>query len=90
MNLDEIVSLIKVRDYIANSLNNNTVDRPTLSELGGMLLLIDRKIIGILKEPEFKQYINYGSVRKVLVENRQITSGVFDEANQIKSGLKSK
>jgi hypothetical protein len=88
MNLDELTSLITVRDYVANSLNNNSVDRKTLSELGGMLLLLDKKIFGLLKKDDFKKYIDFADVRQAIVDNRKITSGVFDEANKIKSGIK--
>lgn len=87
MDLSEIISLIKVRDYINQSLGNNTVDRPTLSELGNMLLLIDKKIINTLKGPQFKEYLDYSNIKKVLIDTRTITSGVFDEANKIKSGI---
>jgi hypothetical protein len=86
MNLDELTSLIKVRDYIANSLNNNSIDRKTLSELGKMLLLTDQKILNLLNTNQFKSYIDYDSAAKVIAENRRITSGVFDEANRIKAG----
>lgn len=88
MKLDEINSLITVRNYVNQTLNNNAIDRPTLSELGETLLLLDNKIIKMLKEPEFKEYIDFGSIKKVLKDTRQITSGVFDEANRIKAGLK--
>lgn len=86
MDLSAITDLIKVRDYIANSLNNNSIDRKTLSELGKMLLLTDQKILNMLNTDKFKDYIDYANANKAIAENRRITSGVFDEANRIKAG----
>lgn len=81
MDLKEVIDLIAIRGYIINSINNNpSIDRPTLSELNGMLLLTDRKILGILKDKEFKDYIGYQGVREVIEEAAKISN--------IKSGLK--
>ncbi len=80
MNLDEINSLIKVREYVVISLNNGSIDRATVSELNGMLILIDRKIIDLLKSQEFKEYIGYRDVRKAIEEVAKITN--------IKSGMR--
>lgn len=90
MKLDELTSLIQIRDYLASSQNNGSIDRKTLGEMSAMLLLIDKKIIKILQSPEFKDYVDYGSARQALIESRQLNNGVFEEANRIKSGLKSK
>ena len=81
MDLKEMIDLIAIRGYIMNTINNNpSIDRPTLSELNGMLLLTDRKILDILKGKEFKNYIGYQGVREVIEEAAKISN--------IKSGLK--
>lgn len=80
MDLKEIIDLINVRNYIYNSLNNHTIDRPTVTELNGMLILIDKKIIDLLKGSEFKLYIGYQGVKQA-IEN-------VVRLNNIKSGLK--
>ena len=81
MELQELIDLISVRNYIANTINNNpSIDRPTLSELNGMLILSDRKILEILKGKEFKDYIGYQGVREAIEEVAKL--------NNIKSGLK--
>lgn len=84
MDLSEAMSLITIRDYIIKNVDSTTLDKATVSELNKMVLLVDRKIVEILRSTEFKSYINYSSVNKVLAETHKITHGVFDEAAQIK------
>lgn len=81
MDFQELNDLISVRNYVASTINNNPIiDRPTLSELNGMLLLMDRKILAVLKGKEFKDYIGYQGVREVIEDAARL--------NNIKSGLK--
>lgn len=80
MDLKEIVDLIAIRDYVVNSSSNPTVDRATVRELNGILLLLDKKIIEILKEQPFKEYIGYADVKSVIETAAKLTN--------IKSGLK--
>lgn len=80
MDLKEIIDLINVRNYIHSSLNNHTIDRPTVTELNGMLILIDKKIINSLKDPKFKLYIGYQGVKQAIEDVVRL--------NNIKSGLK--
>jgi hypothetical protein len=81
MEFKELIDLISIRNYVAGTINNNpSIDRPTLSELNGMLILTDRKIIEVLKGKEFKDYIGYQGVREAIEEVAKL--------NNIKSGLK--
>ena len=80
MDLRELVDLITIRQYVVNSTANPAIDRSTVNFMTGSLLLIDKKIIGLLKSNEFKEYINYGDVQQAKIEAAQITN--------IKSGLK--
>jgi len=80
MELKELVDLITIRAYVVNSSSNPTVDRGTVKELNGILLLLDKKIIDILKDVEFKEYIGYSDVRSVIETAARLTN--------IKSGLK--
>ena len=83
MNYQEILNLISIRNYIANMINNsNIIDRATVSELNGTLILIDKKIIEMLKSQEFKSYIGYQEVRQAIEEVAKL--------NNIKSGLNKK
>jgi len=84
MKLDQITSLIQIRNFIVESSNNNNIDRTTLNELNAMQFLIDKKIIGLMKEEEFKNYIEYSSSKDVLNEVRKLNSHVFEEANKRK------
>jgi len=80
MNLKELTDLMDVRQYVVNSTANPTIDRETVKYMNGLLIMLDNKIIGILKSDEFKEYVNYKDVRKAIEEVARITN--------IKSGLK--
>lgn len=80
MELKELTELIAVRQYVVNSTANPTIDRETVSYMNGLLILIDRKIVSLLKGDDFKKYIDYQNVRQAIEEVAKITN--------IKSGLK--
>lgn len=79
MDLTEVMSLIKVRGYVVNSIALPTIGRATVAELNGILLLLDKKIIEILTGPNFKDYIGYKDVQKAKEDAARITN--------IRSGL---
>lgn len=74
MDLQELTDLIKIRDYVVNSRALPTIDRKTVNELDGMLLLLDKKIIGILTSDEFKEYIDYKNVQQAKEAAVRITN----------------
>jgi hypothetical protein len=80
MNLKELTDLIAIRQYVVNSTANPAIDRETVNYMNGSLIMIDRKIIALLKSDDFKEYIDYKDVRKAIEEVARITN--------IKSGLK--
>lgn len=80
--LQELVDLIKVRDYVVNATGNPTIDRATVSYINGALIMLDKKIIGMLSSSEFKAYIDYGNVKQTIQEVANITN--------IKSSLNNK
>jgi len=79
MDLTEINSLISIRQYVINSLSNPAIDRSTVNTMNGMLILIDNKIIKMLQDESFKEYIGYKDVKKAIEEVARITN--------IKSGI---
>ena len=79
MELKEITDLIKIRDYVCNTVNNSHIDRSTVSVMNGMLLLLDNKILKLLQSEEFKDYVEYKDVKKAIADVARITN--------IKSGL---
>lgn len=82
MNLKELTDLISIRQYVSNSIGNASIDRATVHYMSNTLLLLDKKIIDLLKSSEFKEYINYNDVGSVV---RQAA-----ELSNIKSGIKHK
>lgn len=79
MDLKELTDLINIRQYVVNSTANPAIDRGTVSYMNGVLLMLDKKIMGLLQSDEFKDYIDYKDVRKAIEEVAAITN--------IKSGL---
>jgi hypothetical protein len=80
MDFTEINNLINIRNYITTIINSPNIDRPTVSELSGILLLSDKKIVDILKSSEFKEYIGYKNVKKTIedvVRLNNIRSGII-------------
>ena len=63
MDFEELIQLITIRQYVVNATALPAIDRKTVSELNGMLLLLDEKIIGFLTGADFKDYIGYKDVR---------------------------
>lgn len=76
----EVVDLIAIRQYVVNSTGNPTLDRAAVNYMNGALILIDKKILSLLQSDSFKEYINYGDVRKAIEDVARITN--------IKSSLK--
>jgi hypothetical protein len=79
MNLKELTDLIAIRQYVVNATANPAIDRATVTHMNNTLLLLDKKIIGLLQSEAFKEYINYADVRKAIEDVARITN--------IKSGL---
>lgn len=80
MDLKELTDLIAIRQYVVNSTANPAIDRETVSYMNGVLILLDNKIVSLLKSAEFKEYIDYQNVRQAIEDVVKITN--------IKSGLK--
>lgn len=82
MDLTELNSLIGIRSYVVNVINNSAFDRSIVNDLNGMLILLDKKIVSLLRSPEFKGYIGFEDVKKAIQE--------VADLNNIKSGLNSR
>jgi len=79
MDLSELTALIKIKEYVANSVGIMAIDRKTVSILNGILLLLDKKIIGILTSDEFKTYVDYENVQAAKSEAVKITNIYTDD-----------
>lgn len=80
MDLKKITELMSIRQYVVNSTANPAISRETVSYMNGLLILLDKKIVSLLKSDEFKEYIDYQNVRQAIEDVARITN--------IKSGLK--
>lgn len=92
MNFEELVSLIRIRDYVINSIALPTIDRKTVNELNGMLLLLDKKIIGMICSDEFKDYIGFTNVQQAKEAAARITniySGIENKNSQLHRDIRN-
>jgi len=79
--LSEITALTHIRKYLSDTMGNPNWDRKIVNEMNHTLLLIDKKIVELIKSPEFKKYINYDNVKDVIkevVKTNNIRSGIID------------
>jgi hypothetical protein len=74
MELRELTDLIAIRSYVVNSLALPAINRKTVNELNGILLLLDEKIIGLLTGSDFKTYIGYADVQEAKQRAANITN----------------
>lgn len=58
MKLKELLDLIQIRQYIANSVAIPSLDKPSVNDMARLLPKIDKKIVNILQTDEFKNYIS--------------------------------
>lgn len=92
MELEELIGLIRIRDYVINSIALPTIDRKTVNELNGILLLLDKKIIGLLTSDEFKDYIGYKDVQAAKEAAARITniySGIDNKNSALHKHIKN-
>lgn len=80
MDLKELIDLIAIRQYVVNATANPAIDRATITYMSDLLLLTDKKIIGLLMSNEFKEYVEYKNYRQLREDAARITN--------IRSGLK--
>lgn len=93
MEFEELIGLIKIREYVVNSIALPTIDRKTVNELNGILLLLDKKIIGLLTSTDFKDYIGYTNVQEAKEAAARITniySGIDNKNSSIHKHIRQK
>ena len=71
MNTKEIIDLISIREYVNMCSDNNYIDSKTSREIRNMLFAIDKKITDLLKSEDFKSYIEYENIGKIISEVKQ-------------------
>ena len=74
MDFEELTQLIAIRQYVANATGMPAIDRKTVGELTGILLLLDEKIIAFLTGPDFKDYIGFKDVQEAKQRAANITN----------------
>jgi hypothetical protein len=77
--MEELVSLVNIRNYAYSVINNSNFDRGVVNDLTAFLILLDKKIIDLMRSPEFKDYVGFSDAKKTIHEMVQQTS--------VKSGL---
>lgn len=80
MELKELSGLIAIRQYVVNMTAHPTLARKTINEMSDMLLLLDKKIIGIIVGADFKEFVGYDDVQDVKMQ--------AIKANDMHNGMK--
>jgi hypothetical protein len=87
MDMQELLDLIVIRNYVANSVASPLFDKKTIKELDGIFILLDKKIVAILMSDEFKEYVGFADVQKVIQEVRNTKEGPMNQARKIMSAI---
>lgn len=82
IDLAEISSLIKIRDYMNNAVSNFSIPREKVKKLHDMLIALDQHIIDQLIGQPFRKFLGYDTN-----DIKQFVSAAR-EANDIKAGMK--
>lgn len=80
--LKEMNYLINIRKYLTDTMGNPVLDRKVVKEMSHTLLLVDKKIVGILQHSDFKNYIGFENVKDVVreaIKNTNIKSGLVNK-----------
>jgi hypothetical protein len=81
--LKELTDLINIRQYVANAIGNPHLDKATINYVNGTLILIDKKIVGILKSDAFKDFIRYDNVKVATQEAVKAGNEAFLKAREV-------
>jgi hypothetical protein len=74
MKTNEIVDLIQIRNYVANSINNHSIKRESVNQLNTTLILLDKMLVSELTGDNFKQKINFENAESAVREVMQTTN----------------
>jgi len=66
--LEEINYLVNIKQYIICAINDYSIEKTITNELSEIRFLIDKKIISLITNKEFKEYVNFADSKKVLDE----------------------
>lgn len=77
--LDEINSLINIRDYINLMINNYNRSKDEFGQLKQLTVLVDNKIMSLILSDNFKAYVNFEQAAEAIAKaakNNDIKSGM--------------
>ena len=74
MNLKELTDLITIRNYVINATSIRYIDQTMSHNLDKMLIMLDKKIIGMITDPAFQEYINFSDVTQEVAKAAQLTN----------------
>jgi hypothetical protein len=81
MDLQEIVNLIQVRNYVLMAVNNSAIDKKKAHALNDIQVLLDKTIIEHILDQDFKDLIGFEGVEAA------VRAAALN--NNIKTGMKS-
>jgi hypothetical protein len=78
MKISEIVDLIHVRNYVANSINNHSLKRDSVNQLNTTLILLDKMLVSELTGSTFKDKIHFENAKEAVQEVVETTNIKFN------------
>lgn len=82
MDLKELSDLITIRNYVLVSVDDFAIDKETSRYMGDLKLMLDQKIIELLKDEKFKDYVGYDGLTEVKQERAKTQNESFQKARQ--------
>lgn len=79
MKISEIVNLITIRNYVANSINNHSIRRDVVNELNKTLILLDKTLTDEIIGDAFKNAISFENADaavKEVIKTTNIKNGM--------------
>lgn len=72
--LQEIVDLITIRNYAANSVNNHSLKRDVTNQLNTTVILLDKILVEQLVSEEFKSLVHFENASEIIKDVVKHTS----------------
>jgi len=82
MDMKELSDLIATRNYVLLAIDNFSIDKETSRYMSDLRVILDKKIIDLLKGDEFKSYVGYEKLAEVKREMAETNNEVFQKARQ--------
>lgn len=82
MNIQSLADLIVIRNYVLLAIDNFAIDKETSRYMGDLKVMLDKKVVDLLKSDDFKDYVGFDNLAEVKQEMAKTNGDVFQKARQ--------